>query len=48
VVNGTDFVIWRREALDKIMKGDCWQADGTGDNKVSLQDYSLWREWYLR
>ncbi len=48
VVNGTDFVIWRREALDKIMRYDCWQADGNDDDKVSLIDYSLWREWYLK
>lgn len=48
VVNGSDFVVWRREALDKIMKGGCWQADGSGDDRVSLQDYSLWREWYLK
>lgn len=46
-VNGSDFIVWRREALDKIMKYNCWQADGSGDDKVSLQDYSLWRERYL-
>lgn len=46
-VTGGDFIIWRREFLDKIV-GDSLQSDGNCDNKVSLADYSKWREEYLK
>lgn len=46
-VTGGDFIVWRKEFLDKIV-GDFLQSDGNCDNKVSLADYSKWREEYLK
>lgn len=46
-VTGGDFIVWRKEFLDKIV-GDFLRSDGNCDGKVSLADYSRWREEYLK
>lgn len=46
-VNGSDYIVWRREFVDKIVEGGP-KSDGGCDGKVSMADYSLWREMYLK
>lgn len=47
VVNGADYVVWRSEFIDKMIKGIVY-SDGNCDGKSSVSDYSQWRELYMK
>lgn len=46
IVNMGDYVVWRREYIDKII-GNILKSDGDCDGRVTTADYSKWREKYL-
>lgn len=47
VVNGGDYVVWRNVFIDKMTNSGFF-ADGNCDKKVTIADYSYWREVYSK
>jgi subtilisin family serine protease len=46
-VNGLDYSWWKQEFIDKVQHGGKWEASSTC-TAVSLDDYSVWRDNYLK
>jgi hypothetical protein len=46
-VNGLDYSWWKQEFIDKVQHGGKWEAS-SDCTVVSLDDYSVWRDNYLK
>ncbi len=46
-VDGNDYSVWRREAIDGQSTDGRWETDFNGDNTVDESDLGVWKSFFL-
>ena len=46
-VDGNDYSVWRREAIDGQSTNGRWETDFNGDNTVDESDLGVWKSFFL-